>query len=58
MNQNHYNYKDNERTYQCPECGLHYKEEKYANQCETWCKKYKSCNLDITRHAIESNQKN
>jgi len=58
MNQSHYNYKDNKRIYQCPKCGLHYKEEKYANQCEMWCKGHESCNLDITGHAIESNQKN
>jgi hypothetical protein len=39
--------------YQCAECGLHYHDETTANQCEAWCKEYKSCNLEITKSAIE-----
>lgn len=38
--------------YQCPECGLEYKEKEWAEKCEAWCKKYKSCNLEITKYAI------
>lgn len=38
--------------FQCPECGLEYKEKEWAEKCETWCKKYKSCNLEITKHAV------
>lgn len=37
--------------YQCPECGLRYKEREWAEKCEAWCKEYKSCNLEITAHA-------
>lgn len=38
--------------YKCPECGLEYKEKEWAEKCEAWCKKHKSCNLEITKHAI------
>ncbi len=37
--------------YHCPECGLWYKEAQWAGRCEAWCKKHKSCNLDIMEHA-------
>lgn len=43
--------------YQCPECGLHYKNELVAAACEAWCKKHKSCNLEITHYAIENQGK-
>ncbi len=43
----------NNQFYQCPECGLEYKEKEWAEKCEMWCKKYKSCNLEITKHAIK-----
>ena len=41
-----------EAEYQCPKCGLKYKEKEWAEKCEAWCKKYKSCNLEITKYAI------
>ncbi len=37
--------------YQCSICKLWYKEKKWAKKCKAWCKKHKSCNLEITRHA-------
>ena len=37
--------------YKCPECGFEYKEKQWAEKCEAWCSKYKSCNLEITKHA-------
>jgi len=40
--------------YSCPECGLHYKDKKWAEECEAWCKEHRSCNLEITSHAIEN----
>lgn len=41
------------KTYsQCPECGLFYEEKKWANKCQAWCKEHKSCNLEITSHAV------
>jgi len=39
--------------YQCPICKFWYKEKEWAKKCEAWCKKHKSCNLEITKHAIK-----
>ena len=40
-------------SYQCHECGLHYKDPEIANKCEAWCKANNSCNLEITKQSIE-----
>ena len=40
--------------HQCEECGLKYIDKKWAEKCEAWCKKYKSCNLEIIDHAIKN----
>lgn len=45
------------KLYQCPECGLHYRDAATANQCQAWCSKYKSCNLDIAKSSVEAQQK-
>ena len=37
----------------CPACELSYHSEEWAKKCEVWCRKYNSCNLEITKHAIE-----
>lgn len=42
--------------YKCPECGFLYREEQWAKKCEDWCKKYKSCNLEITAHSIKESE--
>lgn len=42
--------------YQCKECNLHYSDEATAKACETWCKQYKSCNLEITKQSVEHQQ--
>ena len=47
------NHKTDDRLYKCPECGLEYKEKEWAEKCEAWCKKYQSCNLEITEHALK-----
>jgi len=39
--------------YICGECKLKYNDEKMAKKCENWCKKHKSCNLDIIKYAIK-----
>lgn len=44
--------------YKCQECGLEYKEKKWAEKCQDWCSKYKSCNLEIIKHAIKGRDKN
>ncbi|MBI2004328.1 hypothetical protein HYS72_02575 [Candidatus Pacearchaeota archaeon] len=41
------------KSYYCEECNFKYKEKKFAQKCEEWCKKYKSCNIEITKHAIK-----
>lgn len=41
------------KLYKCSECGLSYQEKKWADKCEEWCRRYKSCNLEITNHAVE-----
>lgn len=38
--------------YQCEECLLVYNELKWAEKCENWCSKNKSCNLSIIEHAV------
>ena len=43
----------NKKIFRCKECNLDYENRKWANKCEKWCKKYKSCNLMITKHAIK-----
>jgi len=39
--------------YICEECKLKYEGKKIAQKCEKWCKKHKSCNLEIIEHAIK-----
>lgn len=43
----------NKKFYTCGECGFKYEDEKWAKKCENWCKKYKSCNLEIIKYAIK-----
>ncbi|MEM2707467.1 MAG: hemerythrin domain-containing protein [Candidatus Pacearchaeota archaeon] len=47
----------NEKLYVCQFCGLKYKEKVWAKKCEEWCKKHKSCNLEITKHAVQEVKK-
>ena len=42
--------------YECDECHYIYKEKIWAERCENWCKKYKSCNLKITKNAIKNDK--
>jgi predicted ATP-dependent serine protease len=48
--------KRNRTLYVCEECGLQYRDEELAEKCEEWCRKYKSCNLEITRHAVNTHK--
>ena len=48
--------KEDKKLYQCEECGFRYEEKEWAEKCESWCKKYKSCNLEITKYAINKGQ--
>ena len=40
------------KLFTCPACGLHYRDEKVAKQCQAWCEEHHSCNLDIIQHAV------
>jgi len=44
--------KENGELYQCEECGFKYTERALAEKCEAWCREHKSCNIEITSHAI------
>lgn len=37
---------------QCPVCKLYYKTKELAQKCENFCRTYKSCSLEITKHAV------
>jgi len=38
--------------FECEDCKLLYKEKAWAMKCQEWCSKNKSCNIGITKHAI------
>ena len=44
--------KKRKKYYQCEACGFYYKTHEIAKKCEGFCNKYKSCSLEITKHAI------
>ena len=41
------------QTYNCGICKMKFKDQDWANQCQSWCEEYKSCNAEITKYAIE-----
>jgi predicted ATP-dependent serine protease len=45
--------KEQSRKYICEECGFRYKDKRWAEKCEEFCKKYKGCNAEITKHAVK-----
>lgn len=38
--------------YKCKVCGMKYKERSTAGKCSAWCRKHKSCNVEIIKHAV------
>ncbi|MBI1973954.1 hypothetical protein HYS54_04015 [Candidatus Micrarchaeota archaeon] len=44
--------KSGSTVFSCEECGFAYAENEWARKCEGWCRAHKSCNLEITRHAL------
>ena len=44
---------NNDKYYYCEICKLVYRQKKYAKKCKDWCKKNKSCSLEITRHSTK-----
>ncbi len=49
--------KEKQDGYICEECNFAYKDKEWAKKCEAWCKKYHSCNIDITKHAVQEIKK-
>ena len=45
--------KNDRKYFMCKSCGFFYKEEKIAQKCEDFCNKHNSCNLEITKHAVQ-----
>ena len=39
--------------FECMKCGWLYNNLDMAKKCEEYCKKHKSCNLKIIKHAIK-----
>lgn len=39
--------------YRCEECGLHYREEETAAECETYCREHNACNTDIIKQSVD-----
>ena len=44
--------KGTKKYFQCEECALYYETQELALECEKWCREYKSCNFEITRHSL------
>ena len=45
--------KNNKKYFQCEECGFYYKDKGWAEKCEAFCKKHKSCSIEITKHSVK-----
>ena len=45
--------KNNNKYFICEECNFAYKDKAMAVKCEEWCKKYHSCNTEITKHTVK-----
>ncbi len=46
--------KNNKNYFICEECDFAYEVEKWAKKCEGWCKEHHSCNIEITKHAVQT----
>jgi hypothetical protein len=42
--------------FQCPECGLHYRDAKTAAECEAFCKTNNACSLEISMKSVEAQE--
>ena len=45
--------KNKKNYYMCIECNFAYKDKETALKCENWCREHHSCNLEITKHAVD-----
>jgi hypothetical protein len=44
--------KDEQPIYVCPVCFLKYREKKWADACEKWCRDNNTCSVEICSHAV------
>jgi len=42
----------NQTIFVCEVCGLGYVDKETAQECEAWCKRTGTCNIEITKKAI------
>ena len=42
------------KCYYCEECEMAYLDKKRAYECEDWCRKHMSCNLEIIKYAVKT----
>ena len=47
--------KEIQKVYVCPECFFEYNSLELMKKCQNFCKKYKSCNLEIIKHGKAPN---
>ena len=45
--------KNGEIYYKCSECLMRYSNKSLAEKCEEWCKKHKSCNINLIKYAVK-----
>jgi hypothetical protein len=45
--------RNNKTYYQCEICKFYYKDKEWAQKCEDFCKKHKSCSIEITKHSVK-----
>ncbi|MEK6940907.1 MAG: hypothetical protein AABW49_03340 [Nanoarchaeota archaeon] len=43
---------DGKIVYTCEKCGWMYRDNKIAVNCQKWCEKHKTCNLNYQKQAI------
>jgi hypothetical protein len=42
-----------EELFQCPVCGLHYRDDETAKECEKFCRANNACSIEIAKLAVE-----
>lgn len=45
--------KNGKKYFVCGECNFAYEGKDLAKKCENWCREHHSCNVEITKHAVQ-----
>ncbi|PIT93260.1 MAG: hypothetical protein COU06_01000 [Candidatus Harrisonbacteria bacterium CG10_big_fil_rev_8_21_14_0_10_38_8] len=48
--------RDKKKLYRCKKCDLKYPGKELAEECQAWCSKHNSCNLEIIKNAIPESE--